>query len=230
CVNGSAARAEPRPIRCATIRGRAMSTQRPQSARRKSRLCELGVLCVETCVVASLAASPARAQTTSDPAAGLDAIVAAAETSLREGELQIAESHYRSALMAGWMVIGTLRLDERRLPEARDAFQRASSAAVDAKAALQSLSLVHLQMGEAVSAVTILARLAGPNPKTVQTHRLLAQALVANGQPEQAIQELEEARGAAPDDPEVAFTLASGYLRLKKLDVAERLFADVAKM
>src|SRR5439155_24650475 len=181
CVNGSAARAEPRPIRCATIRGRAMSTQRPQSARRKSRLCELGVLCVETCVVASLAASPARAQTTSEPAAGRDAIVAAAETSLREGELQIAESHYRSALMASWMVIGTLRLDERRLPEARDAFLRASTSAVDAKAALQKLALVSLQMGEPARAVAILTRLAGANPKDVASHRLLAQALLAVG-------------------------------------------------
>jgi len=185
---------------------------------------------VLTLLVLALFPSWSAAQTPRDPAASIEGIVADAERGLRDGEFQIAESRYRSALMAGWMVIGTLRLDERRLPDARDAFQRASSAAVDAKAALQSLSLVHLQMGEAVSAVTILARLAGANPKDVQTHRLLAQALVANGQPEQAIQELEEARGAAPDDPEVAFILASGYLRLKKLDVAERLFADVAKM
>ena len=55
--------------------------------------------------------------------------------------------------MAGWMIIGTLRTDERRLPDARDAFQHASSSAVDARAALQSLALVHLQMGEAGRAV-----------------------------------------------------------------------------
>src|SRR5439155_24864393 len=45
----------------------------------------------------------------------------------------------------------------------------------------------------------------------------------------QAVQELEEAHGAAPDDPEMTFTLGSAYLRLKKVDAAERLFADVAK-
>src|SRR4029077_14983161 len=94
-----------------------------------------------TCLLlAALVALPssALAQNAADPAARLDTIVAAAENSLRDGELQIAESLYRSALMSGWMLIGTLRVDEHRLPDARDAFLRASTSAVDAKAALQS--------------------------------------------------------------------------------------------
>ena len=48
--------------------------------------------------------------------------------------------------------------------------------------------------------------------------KLLAQALVANGQTSEAVQELEEAYAGAPDDDELAFTLALGYLRLKKVD------------
>jgi len=179
-------------------------------------------------LIATLA-SIAGAQPAADPAGALERMSAAAESSLRQGELQIAESTYRSALMSGWMLIGTLRTDERRLSDARDAFQRAASSAVDARAALQSLALVHLQMGEAGRAVTILTRLAGANIKDPQIHRLLAQALVANGQGEEAVQEMEEARAAAPDDPELAFMLASGYLRVKKLDAAERLFAEVGK-
>src|SRR5205823_6810631 len=178
-------------------------------------------------VLALIVAAPCHAQSAPDPAAALERMAAAAETSLREGELQIAESHYRSALMAGWMVIGTLRLDERRLPEARDAFLRASTSAVDAEAALQKLALVSLQMGEPARAVAILTRLAGANPKDVASHRLLAQALLAGGQPAQAVQELEEAHGAARDDMELTFTLAAGYLRLKKVDAAERLFKGV---
>jgi tetratricopeptide (TPR) repeat protein len=174
-------------------------------------------------------ASAVGAQAPTDPAAALERLSAAAETSLRQGELQIADSTYRSALMAGWMVIGTLRTDERRLADARDAFQHASTSAVDARAALQALALVHLEMGEAPRAVTILTRLASSNGKNAQAHRLLAQALVANGQGDEAVQEMEEARGAAPDDPELAFMLASGYLRVKKLDAAEHLFAEVVK-
>src|SRR5262249_7750433 len=42
-------------------------------------------------------------------------------------------------------------------------------------------------------------------------------------------QEMEEAHAAAPEDPELTFMLGSGYLRVKKLDAAERMFAEVAK-
>ena len=122
---------------------------------------------VQVAVVAGLLAIAPRvgAQTAKDPAAVVEQLSAAAETSLRQGELEIAESHYRAALMAGWMILGTLRADERRLPEARDAFQRASTSAADARPALQALALVHLEMGEADRAVTILTRLAGRNVK-----------------------------------------------------------------
>src|SRR5437773_2632634 len=171
----------------------------------------------------------AAAQTASDPVYSVDVNVSAAEQSLSAGELQTAESRYRSALMAGWMLIGALRIADHRLPEARDAFRRASTSVVDANPALQALAVVHLQMGEAPSAVAILTRLAAANSTDVQSRRLLAQALVANGQPEQAVQELEETANANPNDPEITFALASGYLRLKKLDAAERLFDEVAK-
>src|SRR5437588_701603 len=179
--------------------------------------------------LALLVAVPCRAQSVPDPAVALERMAAAAETSLRQGELQIAESQYRSALMAGWMLIGALRIDERRFAEARDAFVHASTSAVDANAALQALSIVHLQMGETARAVAILTRLAGTNPKDVQTRRLLAQTLVANGQPDEAIQELEEASAAAPNDLELKFALASLYLQRKKIDLAERLFAELTK-
>jgi tetratricopeptide (TPR) repeat protein len=177
----------------------------------------------------TVAASRPAAQNAVDPVAAIDAEISAAEDSLRAGELEIAESRYRSSLAAGWMLMGALRAAEHRLADARDAFERASTATFDASAALQSLAVVHLQMGDAASAVKILTRLSGGNPGDVQTHRLLAQALVANGQPEEAIQELEETAHARPDDPEIKYALASGYLRLKRLDAAERLFDEVAK-
>ena len=179
-------------------------------------------------LMALLIPSWSDAQTAGPPAA-LEATIAAAESSLREGEWQIAESRYRSALMQGWMVMGTLRVAEHRLPDARDAFRRASMSAVEAKDALQSLALVHLEMGEPGEAVTILNRLAGTNPTDVPVRRLLAQALVASGQAEQAVEELEEASAAAPDDLELTFLLASGYLRLKKVDRADQLFARILK-
>jgi tetratricopeptide (TPR) repeat protein len=172
-----------------------------------------------------LFAAGASAQGT-DPLAALDQTVTAAEASLREGELQRAESQYRAALYQGWMIVGGLHVAAGRLAEARGAFTDASRSAVDARDALHSLALVHLQTGNAGEAVTVLTRLAGRRSDT-ETDRLLAQAMMANGQLPEAVQTLEAALTAAPDDPEIAFILASTYLKAKKPDAAARLFATV---
>ena len=76
-----------------------------------------------------------------DPAAALDRAIATAEASLRAGEVQIAESHYRSALVEGWLLIGMLDRIDGRVPEAREAFRRASTSAVENRLALLSLAL-----------------------------------------------------------------------------------------
>jgi tetratricopeptide (TPR) repeat protein len=181
------------------------------------------------CVLAmTLVVAPAGAQPPSDPLAPLDRALAAAETSVRSGELEIAESHYRSALLEGWIVAGGLHVAAGRLAEARDAFRRASRSAVHADAAVRSLALVELQMGNAAEAIALLSRLASRGSGELESRRLLAHALAANGQRAEAVQTLEEAHAAAPDDPEIAFLLASGYLQLEKVDAADRLFARVA--
>lgn len=158
----------------------------------------------------------------------LDQQIATAESSLRAGELQLAESQYRTALMHGWMLLGAVRASEEQFVEAREAFRRATQSAVDADGAFRALSLMHLRSGEPAPAVTILTALAGRHPKDVPLRQLLTQALLASGQPEQAVQELEEARAASPNDPELAFLLAAGYLRLKNVSAADALFKEIA--
>ena len=59
--------------------------------------------------------------------------------------------------------------------------------------------------------------------------RLLAQALVSNRKLDEAVQVLEEAHTVAPDDIETTFALATGYLRVKKVDAAERLFDQLTR-
>jgi tetratricopeptide (TPR) repeat protein len=164
-----------------------------------------------------------------DPLATLDVDVAAAESHLREGELQRAESRYRDALMHGWMLLGAVRASEGQFAEAGKAFRRATQSAVDADAAFRALALMHLRIGEPAPAVTILTALAGRHPKDVALRQLLTQALLAAGQPDQAVQELEEARAGNPGDPELAFLLAAGYLRLKNVAAADMLFTEIAK-
>ncbi len=181
---------------------------------------------VAATAAAAIAAPPASPP---DPLAPVLQSIAAAEAQLQQGEMESAESHYRDALMLGWQLVGALATIDGRLAEAREAFVEASSSAVENRAALQSLVLVQLQMREAARAVEILTRLVGKNPKDLQIRQLLAQALVVNGQAQQAVQELEEAHATAPQDLALAFTLASGYLRLKRTDQADRLFAEILK-
>ena len=168
---------------------------------------------------------------TGSPAAtaALERSLAEAEEGLREGELQIAESRYRSAVLEAWLLLSALHVAEGRLDEAREAARRATTSAVETGRALQSLALVQMQMGEAAEAVGILTRLAARQPRDVSTRRLLAQALVAQGKPAEAVQELEEAHAAFPEDLELTFTLASGYLRVRRSDAAARLFGEVLK-
>ena len=183
---------------------------------------------VLTVVLWSAASSAPRAAQESDVLRGLKQMAAAAEEGLRTGELQIAESRYRTALLQGWLILGELQVSEGRLAEARLAFERASASVVDDAPAVQALALVQMQMGDAEPALANLSRLAKTTPRSVPIRVTLAQALVAAGRPEEAVQELEVAHTIEPKDPQLAFALASGYLRIKNIEAAERLFAKVA--
>lgn len=175
------------------------------------------------------AVAPARAQNAaSSPLAGIDGEIAAAERALAEDERQLAESRYRGALYAGWMMLGSIAAADGRFTDARDAYGRASAAVVDAGDAQQALAMVHLQLDDAKAALPILTRLVAARPGQPALRRLYAQALIAAKQPAEAVQILEEAHGAAPDDLETIFALATGYLRVKKADAARPLFARLA--
>ena len=164
-----------------------------------------------------------------DPAAAVEQAIADAESSLRDGERQLAESRYRTALQQGFMLRGSLSAAEGRWDEAKAAFEKASTASSDARVPLTSLGLVHLRLGETAPAVEVLGRVVERHGGGFRERRLLAQALVAAGRTPEAVQELERARAAAPQDPEVAFSLATGYLHVKRADEAERLFEEIVR-
>src|SRR5438067_3074208 len=107
-------------------------------------------------VFASAAGSPLAAQTP-DPIAHLDSLIAAADTRLREGELQVADSNYRAALNEGWIMAGALAAADGQLPAAIDAFRPASTMIVDPTAAVQLLAIAYLQHGDAKEAVAVLS-------------------------------------------------------------------------
>jgi tetratricopeptide (TPR) repeat protein len=170
------------------------------------------------------------AQTDADPLALLQATMASAETSLLEGELQLAESQYRAALVQGWMLIGSVAGGEGRLADARHAFDRASTSTTQPRDALLQLAAVYIQEREPAPAINVLTRIVARNRNDLESRRQLAQALAAAGQKKEAVQELEEAVGVAPDNLELKYALASGYLQVKKVEEADRLFAEIAKV
>ena len=91
-------------------------------------------------------------------------------------------------------MLGRIHASDGRWADARHAFERASSATVDNRAALQSLAIVQLQMGETVTALGILTRMASASPRDIQVRLTLARGAVRGGQNEEAAQELDEVR------------------------------------
>ncbi|HUL78664.1 MAG TPA: tetratricopeptide repeat protein [Vicinamibacteria bacterium] len=126
-----------------------------------------------------------------DPAAALGRAIALAEESLHQGELEAAESHYRTALLEGWLLVGRLDTVDGRLPEAREAFRAASTSAAETGRALRALALAHLRLGETAAAVDVLVRLARQSPNDAEVRRLLAQVR-AGGPPEPAVPAKDE--------------------------------------
>ncbi len=179
-------------------------------------------------LLGSLAGASALGQQGS-PTERLDAAVATAEASLKRGDLAGAESRYRTVLLEGWILRGWLEAAEGRLETAREAFERAATDGGDERRALEARAFVALQTGRTDSAVQDLARLVEKEPRNAPLRRLLAQAHLASGHPERAASELEAARAAVPGDLELAFALATAYLAEKRLEEAERVFAEIRK-
>jgi len=172
----------------------------------------------------ALALQPKTPPPPPDPLAAVNASIARAEAALAGDERQIAESRYREALYAGWMLMGAVASADGRYGEARAALTEASSAIVDSGEALEALALIDLRLEDADAALPILTRLVAARPNDIALKRLLAQALIVAKKPAEAVQMLEEAHGAAPGDLETSFALAGGYLSVKKLDAARPLF------
>src|SRR5215831_12693411 len=87
-------------------------------------------------------ATQAKTTATPDPIAPVNAAIARAEAALAADERQLADSRYREALYAGWMLMGAIASADGRYTDARDAFQQASATIVEGGDALQALALV----------------------------------------------------------------------------------------
>jgi tetratricopeptide (TPR) repeat protein len=170
-----------------------------------------------------------------DPAAALARAVAAAESSLRDGELEIAESQYRSALLEGWLLVGALETAGGRPPEAREAFRAASVSAVDARRAWTSLARLQAQAANQ-------GRPAGPDApepwaaaftraaRAELTRRVKADLAHAyqnlgvmqaqGGRYSRAAELFEQAAGADPDSPQIQYSLGVARFNARQFEKA----------
>jgi tetratricopeptide (TPR) repeat protein len=164
-----------------------------------------------------------------DLASGLEEAMTSAEAALKDNEPEVAEIRYTSALRDGWLILGALDLAEAQPRAAQEAFRDAVGLdGADARA-IQALASVDISLGETDEAVEILTRLVQTDPKEAPIRRLLAQALVRAGDTQRAVAVLEQARAAAPEDLELAYDLATGYLHLENAAAAEPLFRQILK-
>jgi len=163
------------------------------------------------------------------PDAALQRALAEAETMLRRDEPQAAESWYREALLEGWLLLGDLHRAGGAPAGAETASERGRVSALEARRPLRARAERALERGDPEGAADHLRRLLARSSGDGRAVRLLARAFNASGQPEMAVQQLERAVEATPEDVETRFALASGYLRLERPEAAERLFRDVAE-
>ncbi len=164
-----------------------------------------------------------------DPAATLRAAIRQAEQALAEGEIEIAESRYRTALLEGWLLLGALAREDGRLEDARAAFEHAAASAVEVRRPHMSLALVELQLDGAERAVSLLRGLKKQNLSDAAVRRLLPRALMAAEQVDEAIQEMEEVHILHPQSLENTYALARAYLGQKRFEDAAALFTELAE-
>lgn len=121
----------------------------PGTARKRSLLLLLGAVLLASSLVTAA----------EDPYATVAPILAQAERSLLDGELESAESFYREALLEGWVLVGAVDLVAGKREAAIEAWRRASTVAASKRRPEALLARVRLGAG-----LEILGDL-GPAPR-----------------------------------------------------------------
>ena len=164
-----------------------------------------------------------------DPVARLTKAMTEAEEGLRRNEPAIAESRFRTVLLEGWLLLGSLAVEAGDLAAAKEALELASISAVETRRPHMALALVEMQLDNAQSAVSLLRELRGANLSDATIRRLLPRALMAANQVDEAIQEMQELHVLTPGDLENTYALARAYLGQKDPEAAAELFAELVE-
>ncbi len=164
-----------------------------------------------------------------ESAAVLTRALTEAERGLAAGELEIAESRYRTALLEAGLLLGAAEASLGNLDEARAAFEQTTRVAVETRRGRLSLALILIEQGESGQAVGLLRRVVGAHPGDFAARRLMARALMAEDRVDEAVQELAELAEMAPGDLENLYLLARGHLIQQRPEAAAADFARLAE-
>ncbi len=138
-----------------------------------------------------------------DPVRSMAAIefgLAMARSHLAAGEPQIAESDFRSTLLAAWYLRGLLAVAGGDLPAARDALERSTlQAVVGVMAPRIDLALVQHQLGETDDALQRLRALTRQFRSKPKVWLRLIGTLVADGRSSEVEEQLEDMRLVLPE-------------------------------
>ncbi len=147
-----------------------------------------------------LATSTAWADVRESPTAPLEWQLVEAETALDQGELRLAESHYRGALRELWLLRGRLATEVGDLATAEQALRRArSAAAVEIDPARIELAKVQLLRGEIDEPLKELRLLAHQWTDDSELLEIFIRGLIHGGKHDEAAVELGQMGSMDPE-------------------------------
>ena len=189
-----------------------------------------------------LAAAAGLAQSEIKPSTDNLALIKDAAQSLAAGDLKRAESELNTVLetvpdeFRALNLLGIIRAQQRREPEAEGLFKRALQIKPDFVSAHVSLGMLYVQIAKPVEAIAQFQEALHLDPDRTDARSSLVnvwrdQAHAAVGQdPEKALSLLLQARKTSPKDADVQFDLGMVALRMSLFPDAMQAFQEALEL
>ncbi len=152
-----------------------------------------------------------------------------AEAARNAGNLEAAESEYAFILAEGYQRLGKIYSARSEYPLALTALEAAQKYRPDSPEVLVDLAIAYFGAQQYEKAVSPLNRALVIAPGNAGAHQMLGKTYFMLGDLGKSIVELEAAARLAPNDVDVAYTLAIAYLRNRQPDAAKQLFNSLVK-
>jgi tetratricopeptide (TPR) repeat protein len=178
-----------------------------------------------TLATVSWAQAPSACQAVLSPQSSM----AAAERALRNKDYLLAESEYHFAAARALSAMGNLASTQGQWEDALTAFSEASENLSDPTEPLLGVATVYLQQEKPTQAEAVLHELSSTskNPRILQ---LLAVSYAAQNHFDEALQQISEARGLAPSDPELAYVEGVIAVQSGSVPKAQKAFGNLVQL